>query len=227
MQNAGLQADIARLERLRAAHIDDQFAVRSQISRARAAVAQAERRMPLIEAAIARRLPTAGDDFRFRSDSGIVSERKNAGAMLLQAIRKQNASRSGSERHLGSLGGFDLHLTSDVGTLGSAELTIAFDHGPEAVTVDAETSPLGLVARIEHRIAALDGLLVETRARRNEAERRLPAYEARLSETFAQAGELAERQAEMDALEADMAKGSDTGGAGEGADSHPEALQAA
>ena len=43
MQKAGLESEIARLERLRAAHIDDQHAIRRRIHTARADQERAER----------------------------------------------------------------------------------------------------------------------------------------------------------------------------------------
>jgi septal ring factor EnvC (AmiA/AmiB activator) len=54
MQKAGLEADIARLERLRAAHEDDQFAVRRQIRDAERDIEVSTRRIGEIGQDIAR-----------------------------------------------------------------------------------------------------------------------------------------------------------------------------
>ena len=63
MQKAGLEAEIARLERLRAAHQDDQFAVRRQLRDAERDIAVSTRRIDEIGRDIERLVPTTGDAF--------------------------------------------------------------------------------------------------------------------------------------------------------------------
>ena len=63
MQKAGLEADIARLERLRAAHDDDQYAVRRQIRDAKRDIETATRRIAEIGEDLIRLIPTAADSF--------------------------------------------------------------------------------------------------------------------------------------------------------------------
>lgn len=61
MQKAGLEADIARLERLRVAHDGDLFSVRRQIRDAERDIEPATRRIAEIGEGIARLVPTSGD----------------------------------------------------------------------------------------------------------------------------------------------------------------------
>jgi chromosome segregation ATPase len=63
MLKAGLEAEIARLERLRAAHIDEQHAIRRQIRDAEREIERATRRISEIGQDIERFVPTAGDAF--------------------------------------------------------------------------------------------------------------------------------------------------------------------
>src|SRR3546814_13092856 len=63
MQKAGLEADIARLERLRAAHEDDQYAVRRQMLDAEREIEVSTRRIDEIGQDIARLQSTTGDAF--------------------------------------------------------------------------------------------------------------------------------------------------------------------
>src|SRR5690606_18222573 len=58
MQKAGLEADIARLERLRAAHIDDQHAVRRQLRDAERDIEYSTRRIEEVGQDIERLVPT-------------------------------------------------------------------------------------------------------------------------------------------------------------------------
>ena len=59
MRKAGLEAEIARLERLRAGHIDDQLAIRRQIRDAEREIERSTRRISEIGQDIVRFVPTA------------------------------------------------------------------------------------------------------------------------------------------------------------------------
>lgn len=209
MQKAGLEAEIARLERLQAAHIDDQFAVRNQAARARTVIADGERRIPLIQASLQRRAPTGGEAFRFQTSAGPTAERKQAGASILAAYHKLARSGADGEWMLGRMGGFEIVLSGTRRAIHWTELCIRFDHRDEMIEVDRETSPLGLIARIEHRIAELDVAERELRVQCDQARERLPGYEARLGQSFAQADELAAKHAEHAKLERALAQSSE------------------
>ena len=121
------------------------------------------------------------------------------------AIRKARMGSAHDDQRLGEIGGFGIWLEGAPGRLSPSRIIIEFDHGPDVIEIDDETSPLGLIARIEHRINGLDMVVVETTGRRNEAERRLPAYESRLGQAFADVAELTAKRAELAALELDIA----------------------
>ncbi|TIQ75226.1 MAG: lactate dehydrogenase, partial [Mesorhizobium sp.] len=84
MQKAGLEADIARLERLRAAHIDDQHAVRRQIRDAERDIEYSTRRIGDIGQDIERLVPTNGDAFAMTVMDKVYDERKLAGRALMK-----------------------------------------------------------------------------------------------------------------------------------------------
>src|SRR5208282_182437 len=87
MQKAGLEAELARLDRLRDAHIDDQYAIRRTIHTEERSLAAATGRITQIEQDIATRRPTRGDLFNMDVEGKTFVERKDAGAALLKAIR--------------------------------------------------------------------------------------------------------------------------------------------
>jgi hypothetical protein len=95
-QKAGLNADIARLERLRAAHFDDQYAVRRTIHWTQDRLAGATRRIVEIEQDIAQRKPTRAQAFRMEVQGKVFAERKDAGAALLKAVRQREPGASPS-----------------------------------------------------------------------------------------------------------------------------------
>ncbi|MGH7087082.1 MAG: helicase-related protein, partial [Acetobacteraceae bacterium] len=86
IQKAGLEAEIARLERLRAAHLDNQLMVRRTASAARESIARAEARMAQIDTDLARRIPTRGEVFSMIVGGRRYLERKPAGGALLRLI---------------------------------------------------------------------------------------------------------------------------------------------
>jgi hypothetical protein len=65
IQKAGLESEIARLERQRAAHFDDQLNIRRQIRNAMHDIEAAETRIPAIRTDLVRCVPTRGDVFAF------------------------------------------------------------------------------------------------------------------------------------------------------------------
>ena len=86
MQKAGLEADIVRLERLRAAHQDDQFAIRRQIRDAERDIEYARCRIGEIGQDIGRLAPTAGSSFRMGIGDQDFVDRKLAGRALMKEI---------------------------------------------------------------------------------------------------------------------------------------------
>lgn len=108
VQKAGLEADIARLERLRAAHDDDQYAVRRQMRDAERDIDVSTRRIGEIGQDIGRLVPTAGDAFAMTVLGKVHHERKEAGRALMKEILTLLQLQQEGEVHLASIGGFDL-----------------------------------------------------------------------------------------------------------------------
>jgi N12 class adenine-specific DNA methylase len=219
MQKAGLEAELARLERLYAAHYDDQFAVRRAVQQAEREIARAQARVPLIEADLAARVATRGEAFRFETGRGVITEREKAGAFLLAQIRLAVRNAQEGRWTLGRIGGFAVTLEavsrqrfSEDRLVTEAGLSVAFAYATVDVTVDGETKPLGLVARIENLVLRLDAELAEARRIGEEAARRLPSYLTRLDVPFREKALLDEKRTALADLEADLAA---TSGAGE------------
>ena len=60
----------------------------------------------------------------------------------------------------------------------------------KSIDIDAETTPVGIIARLEHALDRMDAELEEQRRRGIDAKARLAGYEPRLGETFPLQGEL-------------------------------------
>ena len=112
IQKAGLDSEIARLERQRAAHIDGQHDIRRRIHTARADHERAEQHLATIRRDIARRVATRGDAFEMEIEGRRFTERRTAGAVLLTKIRMAVRERDLRGWAIGRIGGFDLGAAS-------------------------------------------------------------------------------------------------------------------
>ena len=208
IQKAGLQMEIARLERQRAAHFDDQHDIRRRILNARHDRKDAEARIAAIRQDLQRRTPTRGDDFAIHVGDRVVTERKQAGAALLSKMRLSMLERDAREWTIGQIAGFDLNCC--VGrnlnrVHWESSLTLMRTSYEQEIEVGDELTALGLIARLEHIIDHFEDGLQEHTRRRDDAIARLRGYEPRLGEAFQLQGELDDKLARMAALQQDLA----------------------
>ena len=113
MQKAGLEAEIARLDRLRAAHVDDQHAIRRQIRDAEREIELSTRRIGEIGQDIERLVPTAGDAFTMTVMGKAHDERKLAGRALMKEILTLVQLQHEGEGVIVSIGGLPLYPDAD------------------------------------------------------------------------------------------------------------------
>ena len=96
IRKAGLESEIARLQRQRAAHIDDQHDIRRRIQTARHDQEHAEARLDAIRRDIAQRTSTRGDAFAMQVGDRMFDDRRTAGAVPVvqdPACRPWSATR--------------------------------------------------------------------------------------------------------------------------------------
>ncbi|ARM91118.1 N6 adenine-specific DNA methyltransferase protein (plasmid) [Rhizobium sp. CIAT894] len=199
MQKAGLEADIARLERLRAAHDDDQYAVRRQIRDAERDIEVSTRRIGGIGRDIERLVPTSGGAFTMTVMNMAYDERKDAGRALMREILTLVQLQHEAETMIASIGGFDLEYSGErFGKDGYRYSTMLMRTGADyEIDLSMTVTPLGAVSRLEH---ALDGFEEEReryRQRLDEARRRLASYRSREGGEFAFAGDLADKRRQL------------------------------
>ena len=207
LHKAGLEAELARLDRLRQAHVDDQLAIRQRIAEARRTIAGSVRRIGAIEQDLAVRTPTRGDLFRMAVAGKPRTERKSAGGSLLSRIRLIERDREQGAWTLGAIGGFEIKAVGETYGQDGHRLEVWLDrHDHEqAIQLDDELTALGLIARLEYMLDRFEAELAEHRRKVAEAEAHLPGYERRIGETFSLQEELDAKRAELHALEADLA----------------------
>ncbi len=208
IQKAGLESEIARLSRQRAAHHDDQHAIRRRIFDARYDQQHAQASIKAITQDIARRTPTRGDAFTMEIGERTFTERKPAGASLLSKVRLAMLERDARRWKIGGIAGFDIScdVLRDRKQSGvAAMLILERTDQQQAVKVEDDLTALGLIARLEYLLDRFEAELEDQTRRRADAISRLRGYEPRLGEAFALQGELDDKRACMAALEADLA----------------------
>lgn len=203
MQKAALEAEIARLERLEAAHIDDQHAVRRQIRDTEVAT----RRMAEIGQDIERHLPTAAGDFKMAVGTVDYNERKLAGRALMKEILTLMQLQQEGEHQIASIGGFALSYRGErFGKDGYYYATMLERTGADyEIDLPVTTTPAGAVARLEHALGGMDAERDSQRNRPADAERRLASYRPRLGEAVAFTAELALKKTGLEELERGLA----------------------
>jgi N12 class adenine-specific DNA methylase/predicted RNA methylase len=208
MQKAGLEAEIARLERQRAAHFDDQHNIRRQIAQAQAEQQRAKARVAAIAEDLARRLPTRGDSFAIELDGRTITERRIAGELLISNVRLARRAPPAGSQPLGRIGGFQLASSTVRSLAGQIEATLvlrrtAYD---QDIVVDDDLTALGLIARLEHVLDRFEAEQEGQRRLARDAATRLAGYAARIMASFPLQDELDARQRELNAIEADLAQ---------------------
>ncbi|TIQ41827.1 MAG: lactate dehydrogenase [Mesorhizobium sp.] len=215
MQKAGLEADIARLERLRAAHIDDQHAVRRQICDAERDIELCSRRVAEVGQDIERRIPTAGEAFAMTVMGKAHAERKEAGRALMKEILTLVQLSHEGETVIASIGGFDLEYDGQPFGKDSYRYTTKLMRtgADYEIELPITVTPLGAVSRLEHALDDFEGERERYRQRLADARRRLASYQSRgEGGDFAFAGELAEKRRQLGEVERVLA--TDVEGAG-------------
>ena len=210
MQKAGLEAEIARFERLHAAHIDDQHAIRRQIRDAEREIEISTRRLGDIAEDVTRLVPTSGDAFTTTVKGTRFDERKFAGRALMQEILTL-VQQHENDVVIASIGGFDVTFEGErIGRDGYHYVTMLQRTGAQfEIELPMTVTPLGAVARLEHPLTNFDGEQENHRRRLAEAERRLASYRERVGEAFAFAAELDLKRAELAEIEVDLANDGD------------------
>jgi N12 class adenine-specific DNA methylase/adenine-specific DNA methylase len=207
MQKAGLEADIARLDRLRAAHADDQHAIRRQIRDAERDIEHSSKRIGQIAQDIERLVPSTGDAFSMTVTGQPYEERKLAGRALMKEILTLVQLQQQGEIVLASIGGFEIEYSGErFGVDGYRYTTMLMRTGADyEIELPVTTTPLGAVARLEHALAGFEDEQERYQHRRVDAEQRRGAYRAREGGEFAFSGELEGKRGQLAEIEADLA----------------------
>ena len=198
IEQAGVQADIAKLERLEAAHRDDQWRLRRAAESARREAHDQRRLEATYAAAIRRRIDTSGDKFRIEIDGTTYTSRPDAGKVLLQRARDLIYEVAGRPGHsietrlhtIGRLAGFPLTAhafklrdatEAELGVVLGDNSGLSLRLAPREIQA---SRPDRVITSLEGRIRRLDDDLAATQQRAAEAEQRAASAEERVGAPF-------------------------------------------
>ena len=207
MQKAGLEAEVARLDRLRAAHVDDQHAIRRQVRDAERDIEISTRRIGEIGRDIERLVATSDDAFTMDVCGTTFVERKLAGRALMKEILTLVQRRQEGAAMIASIGGFGLQYAGErLGKDGYRYSTVLLRTGVDhEIELPVTVTPVGAVSRLEHALSGLAAEQASYRHRLEDAQRRLSSYQPRIGEDFAFKAELELKLEQLAEIEKDLA----------------------
>jgi hypothetical protein len=159
MEKAGVDSEVAKLERLAHGHAAEQRRLAKTISASGPTVERLERNIAKIEHALARRTDVSGEAFRATITGVTTEKRVEAGERIKDALVDARR-RFGETIAIGTIAGLDLViLVKD--DFGETELHLSFPDAPVGSTViavrDVEREhPVGLVSRLTNRLGDLE-----------------------------------------------------------------------
>jgi N12 class adenine-specific DNA methylase len=153
-EKAGVDADLARLERLRRSHRDEQFTIRQQLELLPKGIAGQEAGLTAIAADVERLVETRGDKFAIVIGGKTFAKRPEAQAALktrAEAYFKKLAAAAGElvpAETIGQFAGLELQLVQVGTSIATLDLALAGER-LYATEVDLTTTDKGLLATVE------------------------------------------------------------------------------
>ena len=198
MEKAGVDSEVAKLERLAAAHASDQRRLAKTIASAGPATERLEHEIDLLEAALERRGDITGEAFTATVTGVTCGKRTDVGERIKAALSDAR-HRFGQSMTIGHLAGFDLAVAVK-GDAGETELHLHFPEVPirpviiGAADIDQE-HPSGLVTRLTNRLGDLEERLSNDVTELTSIRRDAFQADELLGKPFDQVGRLANLRA--------------------------------
>ncbi|SDT36628.1 Adenine-specific DNA methylase, N12 class [Jiangella sp. DSM 45060] len=215
LERANAHAELTRLDRLRRAHHRQQDNLRQRRNFAAARIRDLDQQRPILEAAIARTIPVAGDAFAMTVDGTRVTKRTDAAAAIARWATQHlpgNPYRQADLGVLGEIAGHTIEATylppgSVLGQPARVELRLrGVPLSDASVTVATITDGhgIGTVRVLENRVAAIPADLAETDRMRVDAVNEQQDAETALEAPFKHAAALHEAREALDRIVAAM-----------------------
>ena len=195
IEKAQVDAELMRLTRLRSAHAEEQYRIRSNLRHARDDAESSTARLANLRLDIEGREDTSGDNFRIELDGQIITNRGVAGELLIRRAEKLKA-RSGDDVRVGKFAGFDLFIR--VGFIGDPDLVV---RGKNTYAAKVTDTALGTIRSLESTVQGFEERAGKLESAIADAQKRATELEGRVGAKFDREEryqELTKRQSEIE-----------------------------
>jgi len=178
IEKAQVDAELMRLTRLRSAHAEEQYRIRSNLRHARDDAETSTARLTNLRLDIGAREDTSGDNFRIELDGEVVTNRGIAGELLIRRAEKLKG-RSGDDVRVGKFAGFDLFIR--VGFIGDPDLVV---RGKNTYAAKITDTALGTIRSLESTVQGFEERASKLEAAIGDAQKRATELEGRVGAPF-------------------------------------------
>jgi TolA-binding protein len=198
IEKAGVDAEVARLNRLHSQHAESQYKMRYQLRHLTDEIPRLERRLEELRSDIVARHDTSGDKFVIHLDGQDIRDRGIAGELLLRRAEKMRGANA--QREIGAFAGFKLLVADNY--LRGPELVFK---GTSVHTLGLANTALGMIRSLEYSVQNLDEVAAALTENIKSTQKRITGLREQTEQPFEYAEKLAglvQRQQEItDALD--------------------------
>jgi N12 class adenine-specific DNA methylase len=178
IEKAQVDAELIRLTRLRSAHAEEQYRIRSNLRHAREEAETWTGRLANLRQDLTVRQDTSGDQFRIELDGQSLDHRGVAGELILRRAQKLKF-RFGEDVRIGRFAGFDLFLRA--GFNNTAELVV---RGKNSYHTRVTDTALGTIRSLESAVQGFEEHAARLEADLRDSHKRAKELEAKMGAPF-------------------------------------------
>ena len=210
LQLAGLDAEIAKLQRLYQSHEDARATYRGRFNEAKWTAEWNEARLSDAKKVAGQAQDLSGDKFTAKVGGATYTERAKWAEALIAKYKDLTARGETQVQKVGEISGFAIAYGGET-VAGQYRTKLMLDTpNPMELVSDPGTSPVGVAMRAQNAVVEVARLPVKMRERINEAMAQMDGLSTKMNAPFPMAGMLADKTKERNALVAEMAA-KDTG----------------
>ncbi len=197
IEKASVDAEVARLSRLRTQHLETQYRLRSQVRHLNEELPRLEKRIAEIRQDITSRHDTHGDAFMMQIDGQTIRDRGIAGELLLRHAERVRLARG--DRLVGQFAGFQVFVAYNF--MSGADIVLK---GFGTYTANVGATALGTIRSVEYAVQNLDEVAVGVLDRTAETRKRVTDLQAQTEQAFEYEAKLATLSKRQDEIEDEL-----------------------
>ncbi len=178
IEKAQVDAELIRLTRLRSAHAEEQYRIRSNLRRSHEDAEMFTGRLTNLRQDIAIRQDTSGDKFTIELDGQETNNRGIAGELILRRAEKLK-NRFGDDVRIGRFAGFDLFLRPSFNN--TVEVVV---RGKNSYAARVTDTALGTIRSLEATVQGFEERATKLETDITDAQKRTKELETKVGSPF-------------------------------------------